>query len=100
MNCLHLKYVLLVLYLHELLVQYLPQEERRTTTDSMLFNNMQSFTASMTCLDPYTKTWRSTGCDPAGVRLSPRESENGVRMGNTGSELELIQPIGEIPMKQ
>jgi hypothetical protein len=91
MNFSRLKYVLLVLYLHELLVQYLPQDERRTTTDSMLFNNMQSFTASMTCLDPYTKTWRSTGRDPAGVRLSPRESENGVRMGNTGSELALAK---------
>ena len=42
----------------------------------------------------------TTGRDPAGVRLSPRESENGVRTGNTGRELALTKPGGGIPMKR
>ena len=53
----------------------------------------------MTCYDPYTKTCCITGCDPVGERVSPRESENGVRTGNTGRELALIQLRGVIPMK-
>ena len=44
----------------------------------------------MTCLDPNTKMCCITGRDPVGERVSPRESENGVRTGNTGRELALI----------
>ena len=64
MDFFYLKYVLLVLYMNELSVHYKPiattqrcgqKVKPRQTQVGLLINNMQSFTASMTCLDPYTR---------------------------------------------
>jgi hypothetical protein len=65
----------------------LSEVSQRRTAIAQFLNNMQIYSVN-DLLRPYT-THRCNGRDPVS-RVSPRESENGVRTGNTGRELALI----------